>query len=125
MYENFSRTAVETVSAGDICAVCGIGDIMVSIFNYIVMMRKFVLMLILALSSGSFTGNYALPLRTSKSLFQYFVQIGETIADKSAGKPLPAIKVEEPTVKMAFSINTAPFVGREVCLTNFKGEPPI
>ncbi|CAL5349077.1 unnamed protein product [Camellia sinensis] len=40
-------------------------------------------------------------------------QIGETIADKISGKPLPAIKVEEPTVKMAFSINTSPFVGRE------------
>lgn len=43
-------------------------------------------------------------------------QIGETIADKAHGKPLPAIRVEEPTVKMAFAINTSPFVGREVCL---------
>eukprot|EP00262_Sarcandra_glabra_P000118 TRINITY_DN1017_c0_g1_i1.p1 TRINITY_DN1017_c0_g1~~TRINITY_DN1017_c0_g1_i1.p1 ORF type:complete len:706 (+),score=115.22 TRINITY_DN1017_c0_g1_i1:69-2120(+) len=67
VYENFNRVPVETVEAGDICAVCGIGDIL----------------------------------------------IGETIADKSLGKPLPAIKVEEPTVKMAFSINTSPFVGRE------------
>jgi predicted membrane GTPase involved in stress response len=33
-----------------------------------------------------------------------------------SGKPLPAIKVEEPTVKMAFSINTSPLVGREVFL---------
>lgn len=41
------------------------------------------------------------------------IQIGETIADKVTGKPLPAIKVEEPTVKMAFAINTSPFVGRE------------
>ncbi|KAL3637254.1 putative elongation factor TypA-like svr3, chloroplastic [Castilleja foliolosa] len=41
------------------------------------------------------------------------IQIGETIADKVTGKPLPAIKVEEPTVRMAFSINTSPFVGRE------------
>ncbi|KAL7197326.1 hypothetical protein ACSBR2_019966 [Camellia fascicularis] len=41
------------------------------------------------------------------------IQIGETIADKISGKPLPAIKVEEPTVKMAFSINTSPFVGCE------------
>ncbi|KAF7149292.1 hypothetical protein RHSIM_Rhsim03G0018300 [Rhododendron simsii] len=41
------------------------------------------------------------------------IQIGETIADKISGTPLPAIKVEEPTVKMAFSINTSPFVGRE------------
>ncbi|GMH20148.1 hypothetical protein Nepgr_021989 [Nepenthes gracilis] len=67
VYEKFSRAAVETVEAGDICAVCGVGDI----------------------------------------------QIGETIADKDSGKPLPAIRVEEPTVKMAFSINTSPFVGRE------------
>jgi predicted membrane GTPase involved in stress response len=42
------------------------------------------------------------------------VQIGETIADKSTGKPLPTIRVEEPTVKMSFSINTSPFVGKEV-----------
>ncbi|KAL0404922.1 UNVERIFIED_CONTAM: putative elongation factor TypA-like SVR3, chloroplastic [Sesamum radiatum] len=41
------------------------------------------------------------------------IQIGETIADKTSGKPLPTIKVEEPTVRMAFSINTSPFVGRE------------
>lgn len=41
------------------------------------------------------------------------IQIGETIADKISGKPLPSIKVEEPTVRMAFSINTSPFVGRE------------
>lgn len=43
-------------------------------------------------------------------------QIGETIADKLTGKALPSIKVEEPTVKMSFSINTSPFVGREVCV---------
>ncbi|XP_006838335.2 uncharacterized protein LOC18428976 [Amborella trichopoda] len=67
VYQNFSRAPVEIVEAGDICAVCGINDIL----------------------------------------------IGETIADKSTGKPLPAIKVEEPTVKMAFSINISPFVGRE------------
>nr|ABX90064.1 tyrosine phosphorylated protein A [Suaeda salsa] len=67
VYEKFLRAPVDTVEAGDICAVCGIGDI----------------------------------------------QIGETIADKALGKPLPAIKVEEPTVKMSFSINTSPFVGRE------------
>ncbi|XP_019186683.1 PREDICTED: uncharacterized protein LOC109181391 isoform X1 [Ipomoea nil] len=41
------------------------------------------------------------------------IQIGETIADKSNGKPLPTITVEEPTVKMAFSVNISPFVGRE------------
>ncbi|CAA0838758.1 elongation factor family protein [Striga hermonthica] len=41
------------------------------------------------------------------------IQIGETIADKVSGKPLPSIKIEEPTVRMAFSINTSPFVGRE------------
>ncbi|KAF5821359.1 putative protein-synthesizing GTPase [Helianthus annuus] len=67
VFEKFYRAPAERVEAGDICAVCGIGDI----------------------------------------------QIGETIADKNDGKALPAIRVEEPTVKMAFSINTSPFVGRE------------
>lgn len=46
----------------------------------------------------------------------YILQIGETIADKAHGKPLPTIKVEEPTVKMSFSVNTSPFSGREVGL---------
>ncbi|KAI4386514.1 hypothetical protein MLD38_004442 [Melastoma candidum] len=67
VYEKFSRSPVESVEAGDICAVCGLDDI----------------------------------------------QIGETIADRTSGTPLPAIKVEEPTVKMSFSINISPFVGRE------------
>lgn len=41
-------------------------------------------------------------------------QIGETLADKLEGVALPTIKVEEPTVKMSFSVNTSPFAGREV-----------
>ncbi|XP_073156396.1 uncharacterized protein [Henckelia pumila] len=40
------------------------------------------------------------------------IQIGETIANKTFGKPLPSIKVEEPT--MAFSINNSPFVDPEI-----------
>lgn len=34
MYENFTRVLTENVEAGDICAVCGISDIMVSIFRF-------------------------------------------------------------------------------------------
>ncbi|XP_073357457.1 putative elongation factor TypA-like SVR3, chloroplastic isoform X4 [Aegilops tauschii subsp. strangulata] len=41
------------------------------------------------------------------------VKIGETIADKVSGTALPTIKIEEPTVRMSFSINTSPFVGKE------------
>eukprot|EP00271_Cylindrocystis_brebissonii_P015538 TRINITY_DN38458_c0_g1_i1.p1 TRINITY_DN38458_c0_g1~~TRINITY_DN38458_c0_g1_i1.p1 ORF type:complete len:724 (-),score=163.96 TRINITY_DN38458_c0_g1_i1:377-2467(-) len=40
------------------------------------------------------------------------IQIGETIAAKD-GVPLPSITVEEPTVKMSFSVNISPFAGRE------------
>ncbi|GJP44439.1 hypothetical protein CLOM_g3845 [Closterium sp. NIES-68] len=40
------------------------------------------------------------------------VQIGETIADRD-GEALPTISVEEPTVKMSFSVNVSPFAGRE------------
>ena len=39
--------------------------------------------------------------------------IGETIADVDDPRPLPLIKVEEPTVRMTFGINTGPFGGRE------------
>lgn len=67
VYENFMKVPAETVEAGDICAVCGIDDVL----------------------------------------------IGETLADKVNGLALPGIKVEEPTVRMSFSINTSPFVGRE------------
>ena len=49
-------------------------------------------------------------------MLHLYLQIGETIADKVHGKPLPTIKVEEPTVKMSFSVNTSPFSGREVCV---------
>jgi GTP-binding protein len=41
------------------------------------------------------------------------VSIGETLADPEHPDALPAIYVEEPTVKMTFSVNTSPFAGRE------------
>jgi len=40
-------------------------------------------------------------------------QIGDTIADAQHPEPLPVIAVEEPTVRMTFSVNTSPFAGRE------------
>lgn len=41
------------------------------------------------------------------------VFIGETLADPDDPRPLPAITVEEPTVRMTFGVNTSPFSGRE------------
>ena len=41
------------------------------------------------------------------------VNIGDTISDPSNPQPLPPIKVEEPTVKMTFGVNTSPFMGTE------------
>ena len=41
------------------------------------------------------------------------VRIGETIADPENPVALPPIAVEEPTVRMAFTVNTSPFAGRE------------
>jgi GTP-binding protein len=41
------------------------------------------------------------------------IAIGETLTDPENPKPLPAIQVEEPTVRMNFSVNTSPFAGRE------------
>ena len=41
------------------------------------------------------------------------INIGETLADPSDPKPLPPIRVEEPTVRMIFGVNTSPFAGRE------------
>jgi len=39
--------------------------------------------------------------------------IGETVADAEDPLPLPAIQVDEPTISMIFSVNTAPFSGRD------------
>jgi GTP-binding protein len=41
------------------------------------------------------------------------VAIGETLADPEDPRPLPAIRVDEPTVSMVFSVNTSPFAGQE------------
>ncbi len=41
------------------------------------------------------------------------ITIGETIADPAAPLALPLLKIDEPTVKMTFSVNDSPFAGRE------------
>jgi GTP-binding protein len=41
------------------------------------------------------------------------IAIGETLADPADAVALPTIKVEEPTVRMNFGVNTSPFSGRE------------
>lgn len=39
--------------------------------------------------------------------------IGETVADAKEPVALPVLKVEEPTIRMTFSVNSSPFAGRE------------
>ncbi|HXF60361.1 MAG TPA: translational GTPase TypA [Caldilineaceae bacterium] len=41
------------------------------------------------------------------------VGIGDTLTDPNDPQPLPPISVEEPTVRMTFSVNDSPFAGRE------------
>src|SRR5574344_913032 len=41
------------------------------------------------------------------------IQIGETICDVNEVKPLPLIKIDEPTLQMNFSVNDSPFAGTE------------
>jgi GTP-binding protein len=41
------------------------------------------------------------------------IHIGETLADRLTPRPLPAIRVDEPTIAMIFSVNTSPWSGRE------------
>jgi GTP-binding protein len=41
------------------------------------------------------------------------IEIGETITDPENPRPLPAVRVDEPTVAMTFSVNNAPWAGRE------------
>jgi GTP-binding protein len=41
------------------------------------------------------------------------ISIGETIADPENPVALPIIKIDEPTIKMTFGVNTSPFTGKE------------
>ena len=41
------------------------------------------------------------------------VHIGDTVCSPDRLEALPAIKFEEPTVKMTFGVNTSPFMGRD------------
>jgi GTP-binding protein len=41
------------------------------------------------------------------------IYVGETIADSEDAEPLPAIRVDPPTLAMTFLINNSPFAGRD------------
>lgn len=41
------------------------------------------------------------------------INIGDTVTDIENPRPLPRIKVDEPTISMVFSVNTSPFAGRD------------
>ena len=41
------------------------------------------------------------------------INIGDTIADREHPRPLPAIRVDEPTIAMIFAANNSPWAGRE------------
>jgi GTP-binding protein len=41
------------------------------------------------------------------------ITIGETVTSAETPLPLPPIHIDEPTIAMAFTINTSPFAGRE------------
>jgi GTP-binding protein len=41
------------------------------------------------------------------------IGIGDTIADREHPKPLPALRIDEPTIAMIFSANNSPWSGRE------------
>ena len=41
------------------------------------------------------------------------IYIGETVTDRERPQPLPAIRVDEPTITMVFGVNTSPWAGLE------------
>jgi GTP-binding protein len=41
------------------------------------------------------------------------IAIGETVTSATAPAPLPALRIDEPTLSMVLSVNTSPFAGRE------------
>ncbi len=48
------------------------------------------------------------------------VRIGETIASYENPVSLPPLRIDEPTVKMNFSVNTSPFAGQEGAYSTFR-----
>ncbi|MBK9119418.1 MAG: translational GTPase TypA [Phycisphaerales bacterium] len=66
VFDGLARRKVESVPAGDICAIVGLDPI----------------------------------------------DIGDTIADPDQPRPLPLLRVDEPTLHMTFRVNDSPFVGR-------------
>ena len=40
------------------------------------------------------------------------VDIGNTIADRDDPKPLPILRIDQPTLHMTFRVNDSPFAGR-------------
>lgn len=41
------------------------------------------------------------------------IKLGDTLTDVETPRPLSALKIDEPSLEMVFSINTSPFAGRE------------
>ncbi len=41
------------------------------------------------------------------------ITIGETVTHPETPRPLPRIRIDEPTIAMTFTVNTSPFAGRE------------
>jgi len=41
------------------------------------------------------------------------IKLGGTLTDPELPRPLPALKIDEPSLEMVFSVNTSPFAGRE------------
>jgi len=41
------------------------------------------------------------------------IKLGGTLTDLENPKPLPALRIDEPSLEMVFSINTSPFAGKE------------
>ncbi len=41
------------------------------------------------------------------------IKIGDTIADPAIAEALPSVRIDEPTVRMTFGVNTSPFSGRD------------
>ncbi|KKU44072.1 MAG: putative membrane associated GTPase, Type A [Berkelbacteria bacterium GW2011_GWA2_46_7] len=82
-------------------------------------------MLVTALDWDNFQGKYAIGKVTRGDIVALTglknCRIGDTVADAVTPVALPTLQIAEPTLKMAISANTSPFVGQEgTQLTNQK-----
>ena len=127
VYDNFARTSVEEVSAGDICAFTGLSTVSIgeTICDPADIRPLPTIEVRAAASCGSAAagalaalqeGMCVVPNSCAMPCRALHPHAARLPCPCSSSPPYPThllLQVEEPTVRMTFSVNTSPFAGQE------------